>query len=224
MIRRTFFMMWLLAATAGAEERRVSHELTIVHPGDPRSRPMPVQLEQGLDATGDPTGYSMWVDSVICRDEQCEVVQVQLHWDALGRYARYRVEDGRDLTKLDHVPFSKADHAKLHGILNDRESPLKEVTKEGLTGPRANAGVDGIAGATLLTLKSTVVVGAGYTCYDLWHWANGEVSGIVRKLSGTTFSPAAMKRLLESGETDAIGFALVHMTKRKLFDPAIVSA
>jgi hypothetical protein len=217
---RWFIVLVALFVLVGAGPSRsieVSHKLRISHPGDPNSQPIPVTLVQSLDTHGEPSAYHMWVDSVICREQNCQVVKVKLHWNALGKYQRYEVAKGSKLTKLDHVPFTDADHAKLQSILSDRNSPLMEVTKEGLTGPKSK-GVDGVSGATVLTLKSNVVVGAGYCCYDLWHWANGEVADIVRAQSGQRFSEAALKKLLNSDKDAAISFALVHLRKRKLFD------
>ena len=213
----------------GGREPSETHQLTIVHPGDPKSRPIPVALEQIRDARGEPTEYRTWVDSVICRDAACEVVRVRLVWNALGQFQRYEVEPGEDLTKLDHEPFDAADHAKLLRILKDRDSPLKEVTKEGLVPkspdtPRHAAAVGGVSGATVLTLRSTVVVGAGYTCYDLWHWANGEVADIVRDLSGETFSPRALRRFLIDGDDHAKRFALTQLARRGATGPETVSA
>ena len=194
------------------------HQLRIVHPGDPERRNLKVVLEQHFDDKGEPTAYSTWVDSVICKEKTCEVVKVQLHWDVLGRYQRYNVAKGSKLTKLDHVPFTKEDHAKLQRILLDKGSPLREVTKEGLIGkPKVEDGIDAVTQPTLLTLKNSVVVGAGYSCYDLWHWANGEVPQILRSLSGQSLSLSAMEKLLTAKESPTIAFALDHLTKRKQF-------
>ena len=194
------------------------HELRIVHPGDPERRNLKVVLEQHFDAKGEPTAYSTWVDSVICKENTCEVVKVQLHWDVLGQYQQYNVAKGSKLTKLDHVPFTKEDHAKLQRILLDKGSPLREVTKEGLIGkPKVEEGVDAVTRPTLLTLKDSVVIGAGYSCYDLWHWANGEVPQILRSLSGQALSLSALEKLLTEKESPTISFALDHLTKRKQF-------
>jgi hypothetical protein len=194
------------------------HELRIVHPGDPERRNLKVVLEQHFDKKGEPTAYSTWVDSVICLEKTCEVVKVQLHWDVLGRYQRYNVATGYKLTKLDHIPFTQEDHAKLQRILLDKGSPLREVTKEGLIGkPKVEEGIDAVTRPTLLTLKDSVVIGAGYSCYDLWHWANGEVPQILRSLSGQALSLTALEKLLTAKEGTTIAFALDHLTQRKQF-------
>lgn len=200
------------------------YPLKIVHPGDPEERPFGLELVQYFDGEGNPSHYTLWVDSVICRDKTCEVVQVNLKWDALGNFDSYEVEKGEDLTKLDHIPFSKEDHAKLRRILRDRESPLREVTKEGLVGDKSKkkAAVDGVAGATVLTLSSTVVLGAGYTCYDLWHWANGEVSKIIRDKSSKAVKLEKLQDYLHSDNADKVDFALTCLKDRKVKDQVTV--
>ena len=205
-----------------AYPRQVPHQLSMVHPGDPEANIQKLTLHQSLDEAGEPAGYAMWVDSVICRTKECEVVKVQLHWDALGRYQRYMVAFGSKLTKLDHVPFAKEDHAKLQSILKNLDSPLAEVDKEGMTG-KSNA-VDGVSGATVLTLKDNVVLGAGYCCYDLWHWANGGAVAEIRALSAKTISPKQLQAYLRSDDQAKILFALETLSTRKLHDSATVAA
>ena len=209
---------------SSSKKSPLTHELIIVHPGDPEAIPMDMSLVQYFDEEGNPLRYSLWVDSVICRDRTCEIVKVQIFWDAFGHYDQYFVEKGEALTKLDHVPFSKEDHAKLQRILKDKESPLREVTKDGLVGKKAKSAVDGVAGATVLTLNSTVVVGAGYTCYDLWHWANGEVSRTIRQLSGKATAITRLKKLLKSKEEDNTLFAINNLKDRQVFDDRTRSA
>jgi uncharacterized protein YjiS (DUF1127 family) len=200
----------------------VPHSLTMIHPGDPEANLQKLTLHQTLDDAGDPTGYAMWVDSVICRSKACEVVKVQLHWDAIGRYQRYMLAFGSQLTKLDHVPFTEADHAKLQRILKDLNSPLAEVDKDGMTGK--SKAVDGVSGATVLTLKNNVVLGAGYCCYDLWHWANGATVAQIRALTARSISPTALQAYLRSEDQAQVRFALEALSTRQLRDSATVEA
>lgn len=215
---------------AGPPRRQVVHTLRLVHPGDASAKPAPHTLVQALDESGDPEAYAMWVDSVICRDEVCDIVKVRLHWDALGRYQRYEVAPGSQLTKLDHVPFTKADLARLQEILADPASPLKEVDKEAMTGtkhpasPPLPAGVDAVSSPTVLTLKSAVVVGAGYTCYDLWHWANGLLTDHIREFTGNDSCNRRLLAYLGGEDTGGARLALEHLAKRGLHDRATIDA
>ncbi len=199
----------------------VEHVLTIVHPGDLAATPTLHTLVQTLDSDGEPVSYAMWVDSVICRDTVCDVVKVRIHWDALGRYQRYEIAPGSQLTKLDHVPFTKADLAKLQRILAASDSPLKEVEKESMTGKETNLpkGVDAVSSPTILTLKTAVIVGAGYTCYDLWHWANGLLTDHIRNLTGTGSSVPKLRTYLaraDPGTTHLAKYCSVdHRTRHR---------
>ena len=214
----------MLVALVGAA-RVVEHDLVIVHPGDPDARPMKQTLLEELDGDGQPLAYHIWVDSVICREKSCDVVLVKLTYDALGRYQRYEVKNGETLTKLDHELFTKSDHEKLQRILLDENSPLSEVTKEGLTGPKnANAGVDGVSGATVLTLSANVVVGAGYTCYDLWHWANGLLTDRIRGMSGAAFRTERLLQLVNSDDAAGVVFALEQLAERRAADETAIAA
>ncbi|MCF6311014.1 MAG: hypothetical protein L3J39_01045 [Verrucomicrobiales bacterium] len=205
--------------------QQVEYVLTIVHPGDSTAKPTPHTLVQIRDEQGEPKAYSMWVDSVICREKTCDVVQVQLHWDALGRYQSYQVAFGSELTKLDHVPFTQEEKRKLHSILSDPNSPLKETEKEAMTakiptGSEANKklpkGVAAISAPTVLTLKTAVILGAGYTCYDLWHWSNGLLTDRIRHF---TAKDSSLKKILSylSDEDDRNAlFALQALRQRKI--------
>ncbi len=215
------------AASPGSQ---VEHNLEIVHPGDASAKAVPHTLVQTFDAEGNPTAYSMWVDSVICRERVCDVVKVQLQWDALGRYQNYQVALGGELTKLDHVPFTQRDLAKLQEILRDTDSPLREVEKEAMIAkapPKPKEGGDGVAAVsqpTVLSLKTAVIIGAGYTCYDLWHWANGLVTQQIRDLSGQDSSAKKLLAYLSGNDQQEAYFALEYLAERKIDDPAVFAA
>jgi len=210
--------------------KQVEHNLAIVHPGDATAKAVPHTLVQTFDADGNPTAYSMWVDSVICREKVCDVVKVRLLWDALGRYQNYQVALGAQLTKLDHVPFTQKDLAKLQEILSDTDSPLREVEKEAMIAkapakPEQQAdGVAAVSQPTILTLKNAVIIGAGYTCYDLWHWANGLLTQQIRDFTGKDSSTQKLLAYLSSNDQHEAYFALEYLAKRKITAPAVFAA
>ncbi|MFT5240436.1 MAG: hypothetical protein ACI9OU_000690 [Candidatus Promineifilaceae bacterium] len=208
--------------------RTVEHSLSVLHPGNPLARPETCTLVQNLDAAGEPRSYSMWVDSVICRETTCDVVKVQLHWDVLGRYQHYNLAIDSTLTKLDHEPFTEKDYAKLQRILSDAASPLNEVEKEAMTGEAKkrsdDAALDGVSGATILTLKNAVIIGAGYTCYDLWHWANGALTARIRHFTGTRCSVSALRTRLASEDRLSSTFAIDYLSRRNVGDSATTAA
>ncbi|MGB0259328.1 MAG: hypothetical protein ACPGES_11810 [Coraliomargarita sp.] len=231
-------------------ERVVSHRIVVKHPGVDPDKPRPYSLSQALDARGQPVGYSMTVDSVICTDNLCKVVEVQVFWDALGVYERYALADGSILEKalivdpeaspegealsaepVEEKPvrtedawtaFTEADHAKLDRILRDRSSVLKTQRLDDLTGYRDKSRVDGMSGATPLTLKESVVEGAALSSYHLWHWANGGVVEAARKLTHQSRSEDLLRRFLVREEPHFVLFALEHLRLDQCFNPSLV--
>ena len=203
----------------------VEQQLDIVRPGAPETADEVFILSQHLDDKKQPDSYSMWVDSVVCREKHCDVVKVRIHWDALGRYQRFEVAQGSILTKLDHKPFTRRDLEKLHTILLNKKSPLGEVEKEAMTGKEQkkseSSALDGVSGATILALKNDVILGAGYTCYDLWHIANGAVVDPIQERTGKDSSVEVLKNYLNSENLLENKFAIESLQKRNIGNAAI---
>ena len=144
-------------------------EIEIRHPGH-GDQILKKQLVAGLDPNGDVTSYSMVVESVVCLDVECKVIQVTLQWDVLGRYQSFELPENGELTKTDHVVFSRDDYAKLHQVLSHPQSLLKDLPSSRIVDPdKAIAEADGVSAPTPVSLQQDVVVGAAYTCYTLWH-------------------------------------------------------
>jgi len=231
--------------------RFVSHRIVLKHPGINENKPRTYSLSQTLDERGHPVGYSMEVDSVICTVGLCKVVKVMMKWDAVGFYRGYSVADGSILEKAligdakaspEKKPwggqliggnavrnkkawtaFNDADHAKLHRILRDRSSVLRSQRISDLTGYRDKSRVDGVSGATPLTLKKAVVSGAALSSYHLWHWANGEVVSVARELTHKSCSEGLLRSFLVRDEPHYVLFALEHLRLHQCFDPSLVS-
>jgi hypothetical protein len=119
--------------------------------------------------------------------------------------------------------FTEADHAKLHRILRDRFSILRTQRMSELTGYRDKSRVDGISGATPLTLREAVVEGAALSSYHLWHWANGEVVAAARELTHQNCSAELLQSFLTRDDPHFILFALEHLQQHQLFTPSFVS-
>ena len=228
----------------------VPHRIWVKHPGIEASKPQPYSLSQHLDERGQPVGYSMVVDSVICGDNLCKVVNVKLFWDPLGRYRRYAVADGSILEKAliddeedsaEEEPlleadigakpvrsedawaaFTEDDHAKLDRILSDQSSVLRSQALADLTGYRDKSRVDGMSGATPLTLKQSVVEGAALSSYHLWHWANGSVVSAARKLTQQSCSEELLRDFLVKEEPHSVLFALENLRLKEWFSPSLV--
>lgn len=191
----------------------------------------PSELHQLLDANGKPRAYFMDVGSVVCAEKRCEVVPVRLHFDALGQYERYELPAGRSLTKSGHQPFSAADHEKLHQILSDPYSPLKSIAWDQITMPKEasstatrGADYDAMTGATALSKRSMVVVGAAYTCFTLWHWSHGEAVKAIREMTVAASAPADWLQLLQSEKDSHAIFAIEQLKAQQRFDSVTLAA
>ena len=132
------------------------------------------------DTQSNPLLYYSDIQTPVCIDGLCKPVYIELYWDLVGQYVGYGVYESQLLTKFDHETFKEVDYLKLHELLlnphsiMDRKSvtDLYDVGKErekAITFKGVE--VDGISGATKKEIKNSIVEGALYSCYTLWHLA-----------------------------------------------------
>ncbi len=213
-------------ADASDAGKGISRRVDLEGPGD--TGVTPCRVVQVHDSKGDPTEYFMDVDSVVCADAKCDIVTVRVYFDPLGSYSRYELPSGGNLTKLGHKPFSRADHQKLHQILSDPYSQLQSFKLDEITTPKGSPGgaedVDGISGATVLSKRKVVVVGAAYTCLTLWHWSHGEVVNVIRDMTIGASDKQDFIRYLRSGQHKYVVFAVDQLRTQNLFDAESTAA
>lgn len=224
----------LLAAQAGDEPRGDEQvakpsgivELALSDPVSPSTPPQIYRLKQFRDEHGFPAGYALTFTTHVCLDEQCRMVKLTMHWDALGSYQRFEYPADTPLTKREHVPFSAADYAKLDQILKDPDSILGTLALEVLVGPAVQmpegAAIDGWSGATPQTIQDSVVDDAAYTSWALWRWANGEIVERLRQLTAHRSTPAYLRQLLQSENRRHVDFALRHVSQHHPDDTQFV--
>lgn len=218
----------------------IAHTIRVRHPGWSSGEPQARTLVQVNDNSGFPMEYRMTIDSVICPEQTCKMISITMIWDALGRYLRYELPPGAFLEKgvvaeqqtpaawaaavWKGVPFTEADYRKLDAILRDRNSLLGQQELAKLAGAKGKDLVDGITGATPAAIRDAVVAGASLTCYNLWHWANGDVVRKAEELTRERASQAMLLDFLASGKPHYALFALEQLRVRKLFCPAVAEA
>lgn len=211
---------FFLVQTEGAEgvaKRTESH--TVQLPQSEGEAVVTCSVVSVLDSAGYPVEYYMDVPSVSCGSQVCAIVTVRLFWDVLGGYIRYELSDADQLTKADHAPFTRADHAKLQSILSDVDSPLKSIRETKVVAhDRGPEEVDGMTGATALTHKNAVVSGAAYTCFTLWHWANGPIQQIIKQMTAHDSSNDILVHYLNSNIEKQMLFAIEELGRRKVCD------
>ncbi|MCP4784702.1 MAG: hypothetical protein GY878_14200 [Fuerstiella sp.] len=246
-MKKPFLISVLLLCLAGSAQEAPdgdvtthSHQVALRHPGTTSNTPKLYSLYQVKDAKGFPIGYRMVVDSVICLEKTCEVIDVTLFWDALGGYQGYELEKGKVLEKArvlrkskvlldketayEAVPFTNADYKKLDRILRDDQSVLRTLKLRDMSVSAGKAKVDAVSGATPTALKKAVVEGASLTCYQLWHWANGEIVETERELTHLSCSEELLHHFLLSDKPRFVLFALEHLKGHKLSSPSLIKA
>lgn len=201
------------------------HEIKANHPAFEQIHAAPFQLVE--TEVNEKRIFRLDVQSVICADHQCKVVPVSLFWDALGKYVKYELVPGDYLEKGEGVPFTKDDYQTLQTILLDENSPYGDLTYHEVTHDQVigEGQVDGISGATTILLANgQTVIGATWSCFTLWHWANGDVVGEVRRISGARATVSALRQLLDSGNQAKQHYALSELNRREQYDPELVES
>lgn len=162
---------------------------------------MRYEIKLALDEHNVPQYYYRNIFTPVCLTGECKPVYINFYWDLLGNYQRFDFPEGEILTKMDHKPFKPSDYEKLQGILVNTSSIFGELLITDLISPGTENladSADGKTGATPKKLKTEVIEGAVYTCFTLWHLANGPVKGEMEKITAGYKSDVLLHRFLSS--------------------------
>jgi hypothetical protein len=192
----------------------------------------PVFTFQGLDSTENfsvrllsngkmkPILFYADMQTSVCADGSCRVARIKIYWDLLGTYAGYDIHEDDPLTKYEHTPFDAEDYKKLHTLLMDRNSILRERTMDDLVDrvpvDAANESskashkhaVDGVTSATKSEISKNVVKGGLYSCFTLWHLVHGNVVGQMHSYLDIIQSDSLLVNFLYSDYQDYQSYAL----------------
>lgn len=172
------------------------------------------------DKTGQPLLFYSDIITPVCIDGLCKPVYIELYWNLVGNYAGYGVYEELPLTKFDHDEFVAADHQKMHQLLSDNGSVLSRKKLEDLFDKNAEPArkveykgeeVDAVSGATLKEIKESIIEGALYSCYTLWHLVHGEVTKEIEEHLQTIYSTKLERTFLYSNYEDYHFHALKQM-------------
>jgi hypothetical protein len=158
-----------------------------------------------------PFGYEADIDMPVCDDTLCANVVLKLYWDLAGNYKHFDTIPGKPLTKFDHKKFTSADYLKLDQILKNRNSILRIVKKEELVDKSVKikaATVDAVTRATPQTIKKSVVDGAVYSSFTLWHFVNGSIKDSMAAFTQSIYSEPIARQMLLSDNYETQLFAL----------------
>jgi hypothetical protein len=164
------------------------------------------------DSAGLPDGYEATVFTPVCETERCYAIEIILHWDLIGNYVKFDTLPGGELTKLDHIPFTKEDYQKLNSILSNNNSALGAYSKDELVKNSRTSALDGITGATIQGIKDAVINGAVYSCYTLWHIAHGPVVDSIQASTRRLFSKELVQKLVGFQVAEVNYFLLNHLS------------
>jgi len=158
-----------------------------------------------------PFGYEASIDMPVCDDTLCANVVLMFYWDLAGNYRRFDTIPGKPLTKFDHKKFMSVDYLKLDQILKNRNSILRNLKKEELVDKSVKikaATVDAVTGATPQTIKKSVVDGAVYSSFTLWHFVNGSIKDSMATFTQSIYSEPIARQMLLSDNYETQLFAL----------------
>ena len=167
------------------------------------------------DNAGSFTGYRARVTTPVCEPDKCYIIELDISWDLVGRYSGYDTIPGKGLTKLDHIPFTPEDYNDLHRILRNRSSPLSLYRKNELVQNTRRSKLDGITGATLPQIKESVVDGAVYSCFTLWHIVHGEAGDSIRESTLRSRNDRMIGGLLDKKDMEINYFLVDHLTEEE---------
>lgn len=202
-----FWMITLLVSCFETYGMGTKHGLFLSLPGEVREFTIIENdtttyiLKLAFDEAGQPAYFFRNIFTPVCLTGECKPVYINFYWDLLGNYTRFDFPPGEVLTKMDHREFKQEDYDKMQDILSRPNSLLKDVAMDDLVGKGTENladSVDAKAGATLKTVKNEVIDGAVYTCYTLWHIANGYVIDEIRRIMETYQDEPLLHRFLAS--------------------------
>jgi hypothetical protein len=187
-----------------------------------------LDIYQYFDTAGLLDGYTSYVKTPVCEDSLCYEVELEFYWDLLGNFTEFSLTPEKPLTKLDHIPFSKSDYEKLSRILLTKTPSFVYLRKNELVGENINEEfpeIDGISSATVVEVREDMVHGAIYTCFTLWHIANGEITFNIKEHTRKGLNEKLIRKLLSSNNVEGHYFLIENIDSRyfKLFLPEILS-
>jgi hypothetical protein len=161
-----------------------------------------------LDSDSNLEMYKARITTPVCENKVCYEVELFFYWDLVGNFAKYELVPGKPLTKLEHKPFSDADYKKLYEILSNKYPAFINLKKDELITKVKTKGIDGFTGATVAAIQGQIVPGAAYSCYTLWHIANGTVTDSIKKHTKNKLNDNIVNKLVSMNNNDANYFLI----------------
>lgn len=197
------------------------HLLEILHPGRDSNKVENLAL---VETTSNE--FYMDVPSVYCYDSVCKMDTVRVFWNNIGVYSRLELREGIQLEKSEGEDFSDLDYKKLHTILKNEKSALKNLGIGDILKSKNphELDVDAISGATAIEIdESEFVKGAIITCYTIWHWANSSIKDTIRNISGDALNTEEILSYLSKSKDEKL-FGMEQITRKAIYDEKTVDS
>lgn len=187
----------------------VLHKHPLKHSTDSLSNKEILELQ---DENGLTIWFARFFYKDICITGICRMAKFWIFWDGSGNYLGYRLNENDSLTKSDHIEFISDDYIKLHEILSDSTSILKDLFYENLAIKLENGNkynktsldVDGYTSATPSALSKYVVKDAVFTCYTLWHTVYGETQTHIKDILSRRVNLRYVSALMNGNNTQKL--------------------
>lgn len=174
------------------------------------------------NSKGEPRLFYSEIETSVCADGECKLANIKVYWNLLGNYVGYGISPEFPLTKFEHDHFEKEDYAKLHQLLLDDNSILRERKMSDLIDeiPVSSTSIysndiDAVSGATKIEIKESVVKGGLYSCYTIWHLVHGEVKEKMKEYLKSISSDLLNNYFLYSPYKDYQMYALKQINRTK---------
>lgn len=172
--------------------------------------------------------YSSHLVTDVCSDGLCKPVHMTVYWDLLGNFQSYQTDPSHPLTKFDHIKMTPEDHQRLHEILSDTASILRDYWVEDMidTSVKVQSNtLDAVTGATMKTFDGATVEGALYTVYTLWHFINGGIRKELLAYTDNMIDDSLIAYMLGSENRDYLGYIFDKADPEKLreFIPEVIA-
>jgi len=219
-----FGLLFVLSLqTTKAAGDSVRYQIILSDPIKPDSAYLPYSVVLSFDEYGFPDKYKLSLFIEVCLQKICKPLAVTLFWNALGEYEYLEYPEHLPFTKYNHQLFTPGDYRRLDAILRDRYSilgkhPLTYFEKQFTRDP---AGVDAVTSATPQAIRDAVVEDAAYTSWALWHWANGEIAGLLLDNTLGFCTNDYLLFCLESENPRFVRFGLGQLAKKDRVDPSL---
>lgn len=157
--------------------------------------------------------YTADITAPVCEEGVCYDVHLVFNWNIIGEFTDFEVLPKSPLTKLDHIPFEAKDYAKLQSILTNPDLNFVQMSAKELVENPDEPKVDGVSGATKEAIKEEIIEGALYTCYTLWHIANGVVVDSIGSFTKSKMDKSLVNKIIDLKSQTANYFIINNLTK-----------